>query len=117
MALVNGGVCPTVFALGEDEFEEPPLGEVIYSRWHEEVQRRVWNGSLEQELVPTNTLIRFDDRTWHRGSTALSSGWRFFVRASRYYAPDGASAPRGNPRTNEVRRQVQVYLENANVGW
>lgn len=117
MALVGGDICPTAFALGEADFIEPALGDVIYAKWHHDVQGKLWGGELVQELVPSNRLIAFDDRTWHRGSAAVYSGWRFFIRASRYYAPDGTPVPRGNPRTNEVRRQVQVYLDNVNSGW
>jgi hypothetical protein len=116
-ALVNGDVCPTLFALGRSRFLEPPIGSVVYEQWHHEVQRRIWEGVLDQHPAPSNRLIWFDDRTWHRGQSAISNGWRFFIRASRYYGPDGNPVPRGNPRTNEVRRQVQVYLENVNAGW
>lgn len=117
MALVNGDICPTIFAIGSAEFIEPPLGEVLYERFHHQIERLIHDGELVENLAPTNTLIKFDDRTWHRGQAATANGWRFFIRASRYFAPDGMPVPRGNPRTNEVRRQVQVYLDNVNAGW
>lgn len=117
MALVNGDICPTLYALGRSRFSEPTVGGVTYEQWHHEVQGKVWEGELDLRPVPTNRLVWFNDRTWHRGQAALSNGWRFFIRASRYYAPDGAPVARGNPRTNEVRRQVQVYLDNVNAGW
>lgn len=117
MALVNGGACPTVFALGSAEFIEPDLGQVVYEHFHRQVEGLIRDARLREESAPSNRLIRFDDRTWHRGSAAVANGWRFFIRASRYYSPDGTPVPRGNPRTNEVRRQVQVYMDNVNLGW
>ena len=117
MALVNAEICPTQFAIGEGEFEEPALGRTIYSDWHPEVERLVDEMYLYPWWAQSNLLIQFNDRTWHRGTPAVKSGWRFFIRASRYYDPDGKPIPRGNPRTNEVRRQVQVYLDQVNAGW
>lgn len=47
----------------------------------------------------------------------VKNGWRFFIRFSRYFDCDGNVIARRNPRTNELRRQVQVYLDNVNAGW
>ena len=55
--------------------------------------------------------------TWHRGTPAVANGWRFFIRASRYYNASGEPIARRNPRTNELRRQVQVYMSAENAGW
>ncbi len=122
MLLINGDICPTEFALGVEDFKEPKLGRTIYSDWHQEIEARddVMNWPhipLTRVSAPSGRLIRFNDRTWHRGTAAVANGWRFFIRASRYYDPDGNTIPRGNPRTNEVRKQVQVYMEAPNAGW
>ncbi len=128
MMLVNGDICPTEFALGEQDFEIPGLGRTIYADWHVEVENRLreWEGpeyllpedmKLRRFKAPTNRLIKFNDRTWHRGTTAVANGWRFFIRASRYFDSDGKAIPRGNPRTNEVRKQVQVYMAFPDAGW
>ena len=126
VVLINGDICPTEFALGEQEFNIPPIGEVVYEKWHHEMERRL-NPSGPEYLIPetglnrwtcpSNRLVKFNDRTWHRGTKARSGGWRYFFRASRYFNAAGESIPRGNPRTNETRRQVQVYLDDPNKGW
>lgn len=117
MALVNGDICPTLFALGKGRFIEPAPGAIVYKHFHHQVEGMLMDGELDPVSAPSNRLIRFDDRTWHRGTKAVANGWRFFIRASRYFAPDGTPVPRGNPRTNEVRRQVQVYMDSVNAGW
>jgi hypothetical protein len=116
MLLINGEICPTRFAVGAADFIEPALNRTIYADWHHDVERELGR-SLEEIEAPSRRLLMFDDRTWHRGAKAVAGGWRFFIRASRYYAPDGSVIARGNPRTNEIRRQVQVYLEDPNAGW
>jgi hypothetical protein len=115
--LVNGDICPTAFATGRMEFPEVELGRTVYGEWHQKVGEAIARGELEKSFVPSNRLVLFDDRTWHAGTPARANGWRYFIRISRYYSPDGNPTERPNPRTNEVRRQVQVYLENANAGW
>ena len=117
LCLINGDICPTAFATGRTWFDVPPRGEIIYRDWHKEVERQLRYGKLELSHAPSNRLVQFDDRSWHSGTAALKGGWRFFIRISRYFDPDGNPIPRANPRTNEIRRQVQVYLENPNDGW
>lgn len=116
MALVNGDICPTQFALGAADFEVPETG-TIYAKWHGDVERCLIEGTLTSSNVPTNRLVQFDDRTWHQGTMARRSGWRWFIRASRYFDPQGNVVCRPNPRTNEVRKQVQVYMPAVNAGW
>lgn len=117
MLLINGDICPTEFALGEAEFGVPGLGQVIYEHWHRDVETKLVQGELVPWSAPSKTFIHFGDRTWHRGVPAVAGGWRYFIRISRYFDPDGKWIDRGNPRTNELRRQVQVYLESPNKGW
>lgn len=115
--LVNASVAPTEFALGKADFLEPDLNQVIYSEWHGKVEKHLGWSTLKRWSAPDRTLVEFDDRTWHRGVEASKNGWRFFIRASRYFSPEGEPIERGNRRTNEVRRQVQVYLKDVNAGW
>ena len=107
MALI-GGASSTEFALGEAEFPKVSLGEIFYKVWHPIVVEKLNNGELTRFNAPFNQLIYFDDRTWHQGTKATESGWRFFIRAS---------INTGRKPTNELRRQVQVYLENPMEGW
>lgn len=117
IALVGGEICPTEFALGLASFVEPAIGRTIYEDWHPQVDALVRNGALTSFHAPSNQLIEFDDRTWHRGTAAVGNGWRFFIRASRYFDPTGAVIERGNERTNEVRKQAQVYMSALEAGW
>jgi hypothetical protein len=108
MALVNGDICPTEFALGVADFPDVPLGEIYYKVWHPMVMEKIASGELKSYSAPSNQLIFFDDRTWHQGTKAVANGWRWFIRASR-----------NTERVclNEIRRQVQVYMENPMEGW
>lgn len=117
IALVNADVCPTEFALGEATFTVPPLGSTIYEKWHHDVELLLHNGKLRSVNYESGQLVQFDDRTWHQGTAAQRDGWRFFIRASRYMNANNLRIDRGNPRTNEVRRQVQVYMDNPFKGW
>ena len=107
MALVGGDVCPTEFSLGKAEFEEVVTGKV-YGVWHNKVNEYVKSGVLKTVSAPTNTMLYFDWQTWHQGTKAVKNGWRWFMRASRNTQ---------RPIKNEIRRQVQVYLEKPMEGW
>jgi hypothetical protein len=108
LILYNGGICPTEFAVGESEFPEVPIGQTCYKVWHPIVDRMCKDGTLTSVMAPPNTVVFFNDRTWHQGTRALESGWRLFIRATW----DTGRIP-----TNEIRRQVQVYLEHPMEGW
>lgn len=118
--LVNSGIAPTEFALGDADFKDVPLGDTVYAQWHKEVEEQLQTANLTKKKVPNMQWVFFDDRTWHRGVAAVENGWRFFIRASRYYTIQDVNKvynPRGNPRTNEVRKQVQIYMQAENAGW
>jgi hypothetical protein len=110
MGLVNASICPTHFALGECVMPEVPEGELIYRKWHTEVERLLANGELNLIEAPDRTLIYFDCDAFHTGSKAVDSGWRWFGRVSR-------NTDRATSVTNEIRRQAQVYLEFPMEGW
>lgn len=114
--LYNGDICPTAFAHGIGTFHVPETG-VIYKQWHKDVERAIQDGKLKKTTIPSGFLVKFNDETWHTGTRAIKNGWRFFIRISRYFNSDGEPIARGNPRTNELRRQVQVYLDDPNEGW
>ena len=58
------------------------------------------------ECLPGN-LYQFTGQTLHRASMATRKGWRFFFRMSML-----TTAP-----ANQIRQQVQVYVERAGQGW
>lgn len=110
MGLVNADICPTHFAVGECSMPEVANGDLIYRRWHTKVEQLMAEGSLDCEAAPDRTLIRFDCDAFHTGTKAVGSGWRWFGRVSR-------NTDRVNTVTNEIRQQVQVYLESPMEGW
>lgn len=107
MSLVNGDVCPTDFAIGTATFDEVN-GRKTYDGWNEAVNNHINEGNLTKVAAPSNQMIYFDWQTWHTGTKAAKNGWRWFARASRNTK---------RPIKNEIRRQVQVYLEKPMEGW
>ena len=82
-------------------------------------QNNVWN-SLDRGMkdyincnpggtrfVHDGELIQFNQLAVHRASPAKRNGWRLFFRASITYR---------QPK-NEIRNQVQVYVDLNNAGW
>lgn len=114
LALVNGDICPTEFAVGSCEYPDTDLfsPHPIYKIWHELVEKDIEEGSLKRVSVPTNRLIRFDWQSFHQGTRAVQRGFRWFGRLSW-----DAGYEKGRPHANEVRRQTQVYLEHPMEGW
>jgi len=110
MGLANADVCPTQFALGLAELPAVADGEMIYRTWHPVVERKIAIGALRLWESPSLTLIGFDWRTLHQGRKATGSGWRWFGRVTR-------NSDRCKTITNEIRKQVQVYLEFPMEGW
>ncbi len=116
IGLQNGDVCPTQLAMGRAEFHEVPLGQTVYSQWNGEVDEHVRTFRLGTTHILDRELLLIDDRTWHRCQGATGSGWRWFGRISRYWL-NGSPIERGNSRSNEIRKQVQVYIDPINKGW
>jgi len=108
MLVSENDTCPTEFALGSAEFPEVPLGQIIYKTWHQIVENMLNRNELMSFHCPFNRYIYFDDRAWHQATASNKNGWRWFIRAS--------IDPTRKP-SNELRRQVQVYLENPMEGW
>lgn len=108
LGLVNGDICPTEFATGIARFPIPKEDQVAYKIWHPLVEKAIRNGKLDSVSAPSDKLVFFDDRTWHQGTKAVADGWRWFGRAS--WNTD-------RPIRNEIRKQVQVYLEFPMEGW
>ncbi len=109
LGMVNGEICPTQFALGRANLTLPESG-IVYKHWHTEVEQLLSAGELELFEVPSGVLVYFDCDTLHQGQAALQNGWRWFGRISW-------DTDRVKNVTNEIRRQVQVYLEFPMQGW
>lgn len=110
MGLVNGAVCPTQFAVGKAEMPSVKDNEVIYKVWHPLVVKQIEDGLLKSAEAPSLHLLKFDWQTFHQGRPAVGSGWRWFGRITR-------NSDRCNEVSNEIRHQVQVYLEFPMEGW
>jgi hypothetical protein len=110
LALVNAEICPTKFAIGECTMPAIPEGDLIYRAWHKEVIALVESGDLKLIETPDRQLVYFDCETFHTGDKAVTNGWRWFGRVTR-------NSDRTKTITNEIRRQVQVYLEFPMEGW
>lgn len=104
----NAAISPTTFALGRCALPDIEPGEKYYEKWHPLVEQLVKHGYLEEFEAPADTLVYFDWQSLHKAVPARKNGWRFFIRGSL----DTTRAVR-----NEVRRQVQVYLEDPMAGW
>lgn len=107
LALVNGAVAPTEFAIGRHRLPHVSNG-MVYGKWHGLIEDQIEDGTLERVSVPSNVIVHFDWQTAHRATPAIGRGWRWFGRAT--YDTDQKPA-------NEIRRQVQVYLPALNAGW
>lgn len=101
-------ICPTRFALGNIRLPEVREDEVYYKVWHPLVDKMTKNGELEEYFAESNRMIYFDWQTFHEGTKAIKDGWRWFGRASWNSK---------RVHQNEIRKQVQVYLEFPMEGW
>ena len=110
MALINAEICPTKFIKGDCKMPEINDGELIYRKWDSEIKELIKNNEVEVIECPNKQLVYFDCNTFHTGDKAISNGWRWFGRVSK-------NTERVNKITNEIRRQVQVYLEFPMEGW
>jgi hypothetical protein len=106
--IVNGEIAPTLFALGKHTL--PQVDGIIYRVWHPMVEEQIRDGILKPFVLESGEYVQFDWQSMHTAQKANSSGWRWFIRLSR-------KTDRQNHVTNEIRRQVQVYLENPTDGW
>lgn len=108
MGLINGDICPTMFAIGKHEL--PKVDGIIYKQWHKIVEQQISKKALTPYEAPSGAYIQFDANAMHTGQRAVKGGWRWFVRLSR-------NTSRQKKMTNEIRSQVQVYLEFPMEGW
>lgn len=106
LALVNSDVAPTEFMIrhGNISVPEPEEGKVVYEQWNAYLEKNPQGQTVKAE----DRLYYFGDHTFHRGTAAAKSGWRWFGRVS---------IETNRKPTNEIRKQVQVYMSSINAGW
>lgn len=108
IALVGAEVSPTRVAIGKTDL--PLLTENVYANWNDIVEEKIEHGALKEKVFEDRVIYLMDDQTLHTGQKAQKNGWRFFIRAS-------FDTDRVDKVTNEIRRQVQVYLDAPMAGW
>lgn len=108
MALVNGDLAPTEFFSGKIGLELPAKGN-IYKKWHDDIETLRQTHGSSFSSAPSNQIIAFDWQTFHRGTAAVGSGWRWFARATIGIV--------GKKPRNEIRAQVQAYVPFESLGW
>jgi hypothetical protein len=114
--LVNAEIAPTLFALGEHQLPLIPDKDydgktaIVYRIWHPLVEKQLADGTLTPWSIVSGRYIEFDWQSMHTATRAVGSGWRWFIRLSRKTA-------RQSSMTNEIRRQVQVYMHHPMDGW
>lgn len=112
-AMKHGGpadVCPTIFAIGPIGVPAVNKNEIVYEKWHEEIEEHIRCENIGVIKAEDRKLYYFDWQTFHTGTKAVKNGWRWFGRVSR-------NTDRVNNITNEIRVNAQVYLEFPNKGW
>lgn len=110
IGLVNAEIAPTEFAVGEIDLEIPPEGQLIYRDWHPKIMQAIADGKMESFKAESGIMYEFDNYSFHQGTAAVSSGWRWFIRVSK-------DTDRALNCKNEIRKQTQVYMENPMEGW
>ena len=110
VGLLNSEICPTEFIVGKCEMSPIPEGELVYRKWHQEIQTMLNENKIQKVSTSSGQLIQFDWQTFHTGTRAISNGWRWFGRVSR-------KTERTKEITNEIRVNAQVYLEFPMEGW
>ena len=110
MGLVNGDVAPTEFALGLIDLKIPPVGQLIYREWHPQIMQAIAEGKMTSLQAESGVMYEFDNYSFHQGTAAVKTGWRWFIRVSKNTA-------RAQDCKNEIRKQTQVYMANPMEGW
>lgn len=111
LGLVNADVAPTEFLTydGVRRFPKVEQGNV-YKVWNDliEGERRMQINATEVIQAEDRRLYQFDGTGLHRGVGAVKHGWRWFGRVSWQTT---------RKTKNEIRQQVQVYMEDPTIGW
>ena len=97
----------TEFVEDEIRLSDVPEDKMVYEHFSKEINSQVKDSIIKTTQFESGDVLSFNALTFHRGRPATGSGWRFFIRATTN-TPQKAY--------NEVRRQVNVYL-NTEKGW
>lgn len=122
LSMCLGDTAPTEFAGEPFLLSEKALkDELVYRACDHEIQKgrsfTILAGTSNycEEYLPYRTktpdfgdFVRFDCFTWHRAVKATAAGWRLFIRIteSDHWKP-----------LNELRTQVNCYIDDPSMGW
>lgn len=109
MGLVNGHIAPTAFAVGTITLPKV-IDDTVYRVWHDKIEQLIELDAVKEEFIGSGVIVGFDADSFHRCTKAVSNGWRWFIRVSK-------DTHRTRTVTNELRNQVQVYLDFPTAGW
>lgn len=110
LGLVNAHIAPTEFIIGRCEMPKVEQGELVYRKWHYHLEKLLEQKAIGKIEAPDRQIISFDWQTFHQCVKARHNGWRWFGRVS-------IDTDRVKSITNEIRKQVQVYMEFPMEGW
>lgn len=98
---------------GNVEVSNPERLSKVYSTWDSEINKMNPGITTNPNVttLESGQIVEFDSHTFHRGMKAKANCWRWFGRVTinpcnmlRVYA-------------NEMRKQVNVYMDKTNEGW
>lgn len=95
----------------ETEFLTYPVTMPDRPGSHQEIARFIQRLYCSTMRIEPNAWYSMDQMTPHRGTHAVTGGWRVFARAT-----PKALAP-ARPVNSVIRRHAQVYLDAAEFGW
>lgn len=106
MGLVNSHISPTEFVVGVIVL--PDIKRKVYNKWHDIVEKQIENKELKTFKIKNDEILYFDNNSMHRCSPTTKFGWRWFARLTinSILKPE-----------NEMRQQVQIYLDDPTLGW
>lgn len=105
----NAEICPTQFMRACVNLNDIEPGEKYYKKWHPILDNIAITHHQTTHNVLSGEMIEFDADTFHQGTAAVANGWRYFIRISKNDHTRKA--------TNELRKQVQVYMPVPMEGW
>lgn len=79
---------------------------------HADLARKIKLSTPSTIKIPPKTWVKMDQRTPHRGTQAVESGWRVFVRLTHK-----SMLPQRSVNNSFIRRHSQVYLNPNEFSW
>lgn len=90
-----------------DDLDYPEIKQFDH---HSKIDAYIKSHKMEIKTIKPNTAYKFSCYSPHRGTPATDSGWRYFIRATRFTQ---------RPFENKLQTQAQVYIPHQQIdeGW